>query len=170
MYIEKYWDEYIGGSDDSLNLVAFLEDQKKEEISLSEIFDKIGLNKLNWNFRQTVEYLGFTHSNGVETDFHFAIDVITDLAAILLECKVNKVVNLHELDEYDSPSRNIRIIVTPEEYNALDKVLSDFVQNPLEYDLSDMMGEDEIKDMAVEVNALRKELYELSKATEATII
>ena len=32
MYIEKYWDEYIGGSDDSLNLVAFLEDQKKEEI------------------------------------------------------------------------------------------------------------------------------------------
>ena len=170
MYIEKYWDEYIGGSDDSLNLVAFLEDQKKEEISLSEIFDKIGLNKLNWNFRQTVEYLGFTHSNGVEIDFYFAIDVITDLAAILLECKVNNVVNLHELDEYDSPSRNIRIIVTPEEYNALDKVLSDFVQNPLEYDLSDMMGEDEIKDMAVEVNALRKELYELSKATEATII
>ena len=170
MYIEKYWDEYIGGSDDSLNLVAFLEDQKKEEISLSEIFDKIGLNKLNWNFRQTIEYLGFTHSNGVEIDFYFAIDVITDLAAILLEWKVNKVVNLHELDEYDSPSRNIRIIVTPEEYNALDKVLSDFVQNPLEYDLSDMMGEDEIKDMAVEVNALRKELYELSKATEATII
>ena len=30
MYIEKYWDEYIGGSDDSLNLVAFLEAQKKE--------------------------------------------------------------------------------------------------------------------------------------------
>lgn len=170
MYIEKYWGEYIGGSDDSLNLVAFLEDQKKEEISLNEIFDKIGLNKLNWNFRQNVEYLGFTHSNGMEIDFYFAIDVITDLAAILLECKVNKVVNLHDLDEYDSPSRNIRIIVTPEEYNALDKVLSDFVQNPLKYDLSDMMGEDEIKDMAVEVNALRKELYELSKATEATII
>ena len=61
MYIEKYWGEYIGGSDDSLNLVAFLEDQKKAEISLNEIFDKIGLNKLNWNFRQTVEYLGFTH-------------------------------------------------------------------------------------------------------------
>lgn len=170
MYIEKYWGEYIGGSDDSLNLVAFLEDQKKEEIPLNEIFDKIGLNKLNWNFRQTVEYLGFTHSNGVETDFHFAIDVITDLAAILLECIASGGINLHDLDEYDTPSRYIRIIVTPEEYNALDKVLSDFVQNPLEYDLSDLIGEDEIKDMAVEVDALRKELYELSKATEATII
>ena len=162
MYIKKYWGEYIGGSDDSLSLVAFLEDQKKEEISLSEIFDKIGLDKLNWNFRQTVEYLGFTHSNGVETDFHFAIDVITDIAAILLECKVNKVVNLHDLDEYDSPSRNIRIIATTEELNAMDKALLDFSKNPLEYDLGEMIGEDDTKDMAKQVEALRKELYKIS--------
>ena len=162
MYIEKYWGEYIGGSDDSLNLVAFLEDQKKEEIALSEIFAKIGLNKLNWNFRQTVEYLGFTHSNGVETDFHFAIDVIIDIAAILLECKINKVVNLYDLDEYDAPSRNIRIIATTEELNAMDKALLDFTQNPLEYDLGEMIGEDDTKDMAKQVEALRKELYKIS--------
>ena len=79
MYIGKYWGNFIGGSDDSLNLVAFLEDQKKEEIPLSEIFAKIGLDKQNWDFHQTVEYLEFTHSNGVEIDFHFAIDVVTDL-------------------------------------------------------------------------------------------
>ena len=71
MYIKKYWGNFIGGSDDSLNLVAFLEDQKKEEIPLSEIFAKIGLDKQNWDFRQTVEYLEFTHSDGVEMDFHF---------------------------------------------------------------------------------------------------
>ena len=64
MYIKKYWGNFIGGSDDSLNLVAFLEDQKKEEIPLSEIFAKIGLDKQNWDFRQTVEYLEFTHSDG----------------------------------------------------------------------------------------------------------
>ena len=63
MYIKKYWGNFIGGSDDSLNLVAFLEDQKKEEIPLSEIFAKIGLDKQNWDFRQTVEYLEFTHSD-----------------------------------------------------------------------------------------------------------
>ena len=159
MYIEKYWGEYIGGSDDSLNLVAFLEDQKKEEISLNEIFDKIGLNKLNWNFRQTVEYLGFTHSNGVEMDFNFAIDVIVDIAAILLECKINKVVNLHDLDEYDVPSRNIRIIATTEELRFMNKALLDFAQNPLEYDLSEMIGEDDIKDMAAQVEEMRKELF-----------
>ena len=48
MYIKKYWGNFIGGSDDSLNLVAFLVDQKKEEIPLSEIFAKIGLDKQNW--------------------------------------------------------------------------------------------------------------------------
>lgn len=159
MYIEKYWGEYIGGSDDSLNLVAFLEDQKKEEISLNEIFDRIGLNKLNWNFRQTVEYLGFTHSDSVEMDFHFAIDVIVDIAAILLECKINKVINLHDLDEYDTPSRNICIIATTEELRSMDKALLDFTQNPLEYDLGEMIGEDDIKDMAAQVEEMRKELF-----------
>ena len=162
MYIDKYWGDFIGGSDDSLNLVAFLEDLKKEEIPLSEIFTKIGLDKQNWDFRQTVEYLEFTHSNGVEMDFHFAIDVVTDLAAILLECSVSGSVNLHDLDEYNTPSRRIRITATPEEHDAMNKALADFVHAPLEYDLSEMMGEDEITDMAYQVEMLRKELYEVS--------
>ena len=160
MYIKKYWGNFIGGSDDSLNLVAFLVDQKKEEIPLSEIFAKIGLDKQNWDFRQTVEYLEFTHSDGVEMDFHFAIDVVTDLAAILLECSVSGSVNLQDLDEYNTPSRRIRITATPEEHEAMNKVLADFVQDPLSYDISEMMGEDEITDMAYQVEMLRKELYE----------
>ena len=162
MYIKKYWGNFIGGSDDSLNLVAFLEDQKKEEIPLSEIFSKIGLDKQNWDFRQTVEYLEFTHSDGVEMDFHFAIDVVTDLAAILLECSVSGSVNLQDLDEYNTPVCRIRITATPEEHDAMNKSLADFAQNPLEYDISEMMGEDEITDMAYQVEMLRKELYEAS--------
>ena len=58
---KKYWGNFIGGSDDSLNLVAFLVDQKKEEIPLSESFAKIGLDKQNWDFHQTVEYLSLIH-------------------------------------------------------------------------------------------------------------
>ena len=162
MYIKKYWGNFIGGSDDSLNLVAFLEDQKKEEIPLSEIFSKIGLDKQNWDFRQTVEYLEFTHSDGVEMDFHFAIDVVTDLAAILLECSVSGSVNLQDLDEYNTPARRIRITVTPEEHDAMNKALADFVHAPLEYDISEMMDNEEIQEMAQDVEALRKELYEAS--------
>ena len=160
MYIKKYWGNFIGGSDDSLNLVEFLEDLKKEEIPLSEIFIKIGLDKQNWDFRQTVEYLEFTHSNGVEMDFHFAIDVVTDLAAILLECSISGSVNLQDLDEYNTPARRIRITATLEEHDAMNKALADFAQNPQEYDLSEMMDDEEIQEMARDVEALRKELYE----------
>ena len=160
MYIDKYWGNYIGGSDDSLNLVAFLVDQGKEEIPLNEIFSKIGLDRQNWDFHQTMEYLEFTHSDGVEMDFHFAIDVVTDLAAILLECSVSGSVNLHDLDEYNSPSRRIRITATVEEHNAMNKALTDFAQDPLSYDLHEMMGDEDIMEMARDVEALRKELYE----------
>ena len=109
-----------------------------------------------------MEYLEFTHSDGVEMDFHFAIDVVTDLAAILLECSVSGSVNLQDLDEYNTPARRVRITATPEEHDAMNKALADFVHAPLEYDLSEMMGEDEITDMAYQVEMLRKELYEAS--------
>ena len=160
MYIEKYWGNYIGGTDDSLNLVAFLEDQKKEEISLTEIFSKIGLDKQNWDFHQTTEYLEFTHSNGVEMDFHFAIDVITDLAAIMLECSVNGSVNLHDLDTYNTPSRYIRITATAQEHDAMNQALADFAKDPLSYDLRELVDDEDMLEMAEDVEALRKELYE----------
>lgn len=34
MYIEKYWGEYIGGSADSLSLLAFLEIRIKKRLLL----------------------------------------------------------------------------------------------------------------------------------------
>ncbi|MCM1236974.1 MAG: imm68 putative immunity domain-containing protein [Ruminococcus flavefaciens] len=38
MYIEKYWGNYIGGTDDSLTLLEYLSGKQKNEIALSEIF------------------------------------------------------------------------------------------------------------------------------------
>ena len=160
MYIDKYWGNYIGDTDDSLNLVAFLEDQRKEEIPLSEIFSKIGLDKQSWDFHQTVEYLEFTHSGGVEIDFHFAIDLVTDLAAILLECYVSGSVDLHDLDTYNTPHRRIRVTATAEEHDAMDKALTDFVQDPLSYDLHELVDDKDMKEMAKLVEELRRELYE----------
>ena len=120
------------------------------------MLDMTGLEEL-WLCEGTEE---FTHSDGVEMDFHFAIDVVTDLAAILLECSVSGSVNLQDLDEYNTPARRIRITATPEEHDAMNKALADFVHAPLEYDLSEMMDNEEIQEMARDVEALRKELYE----------
>ena len=55
MYIEKYWDTYIGGSDDSLTLLEYLAGKEKETISLQEIFADSGLNQMNGEFQQTEE-------------------------------------------------------------------------------------------------------------------
>ena len=163
MYITKYWGDFIGGSDDSLSLVEFLEGLNKEEITLKEIFTGIGLDRQNMDFRQTVKNLGFINSIGLEIDFHYAIDIVTDLAAILLECKNNGHVNIGELygNEYEQ-KRCIRVVATEKEYTAIKDALEEFVKNPKSYDLYEMIGDD-IIEMAEIVKELRKELlqYEL---------
>ena len=163
MYISKYWGDFIGGSDDSLSLVEFLDGLNKEEITLKEIFTGIWLDRQNIDFRQTVENLRFINSIGLEIDFHFAIDIVTDLAAILLECKNNGHVNIGELyGNEDEQNRCIRVVVTEEEYTAIKAALEDFVKDPKSYDLYEIIGDD-IIEMAEIVKELRKELlqYEL---------
>ena len=34
MYIEKYWGDYIGGTDDSLTLLEYLINKQKDELTL----------------------------------------------------------------------------------------------------------------------------------------
>ena len=123
------------------------------------IFSRIDLARQNWNFCQTVNNLAFTHSNGVEIDFHFAIDLISDIATILLEYLVNDGINLYDLEEYDIPSRYIHITARSEEFKALDTVQMDFADTPLAYDLSELTGEHEINEMAHKVEKVRKDLY-----------
>ena len=158
MYIAKYWGDFIGGSDDSLSLIEFLEGLNKEEITLKEICTGIGLDRQNMDFRQTVENLGFTNSIGLEIEFYFAIDIVTDLAAILLECRITGHLNLRELyNNEDTQNRCIQVIATEEEYTAIKDALEDFVKNPKSYDLYEMIGDD-IIEMAEIVKELRKEL------------
>ena len=158
MYISKYWGDFIGGSDDSLSLIEFLEGLNKEEITLKEIFTGIGLDRQNMDFRQTVKNLKFTNSIRLEIYFNYAIDIVTDLAAILLECEKNGHVNIGELygNEYEQ-KRCIRVVATEKEYTAIKDALEDFVKNPKSYDLYEMIGDD-IIEMAEIVKELRQEL------------
>lgn len=168
MYIKnKYWNHYIGDTDDSLTLVEYLAGKQKEEIALGEIFSDTGLCKLGDNFRQTQEPLTVILKNAEsdyeepEAEFYYAIDLITDLAAIMLECKVNGSVNLCELmgDDLETDVPEILITATSEENKLMNKVLKDFALNPLEYDLSEMCPEEDMLEMAQLCEELRKELY-----------
>ena len=158
MYIKKYWGNYIGGTDDSLTLLDYLTDKQKEELPLSEIFADTGLDKLNWDFRTSPD-LVYTDSEGFESDFYYAIDLITDLAALMLECSVNGSVSLGELRDNDN-EKKVRIIFTEEERKAMNKALTDFVKDPLAYDLHEMVPDEDMLEMAQDCENLRKELCE----------
>ena len=159
MYIEKYWGNYIGGTDDSLTLLDYLADKQKSEIPLSEIFADTGLYKQNWDFRKTIEWLEYTDRNEMKHEFYYAIDLVTDLAAILLECAVNGSVSLGELMDNDN-TNTVRITFTEEEKSAMNKALSDFFQNPLAYDLHEMVPDEDMIALAQDCENLRKELCE----------
>lgn len=161
MYIAgKFWNNLIGDTDDSLTLVEFLNDQNKEEITLAEIFSKLGIDRQNSSYTKTVEGLGYTHSSGVRKGFHFVINVIIDLAALLLECKVRGGVNLRELDPATAPSRIIRITTTIMDHAAMHKALTDFVADPLSYDIHELVPENDMRELANLTERLRKELYD----------
>lgn len=158
MHIEKYWGNYIGGTDDSLTLLDYLVDKQKNEISLSEIFADTGLDRLNWDFRESPG-LGFTDRDGFEHDLYYAIDVVTDLAALMLECMVNGSVSLGELLD-DENENTVRITFSDKEKAAMNKVLADFVSDPLAYDLHEMVPEEDMLEMARDCEELRRELCE----------
>ena len=158
MYIEKYWGNYIGGTDDSLTLLDYFVDKQKREISLSEIFADTGLDKLSWDFRESPG-LGFKDRDGFEHDFYYAIDVVTDLAALMLECQVNGSVSLGELLD-DDREDTVRITFTDREKAAMNRALADFAGDPLAYDLLEMVPDEDMQAMARDCEALRRELCE----------
>ena len=157
MYIEKYWGNYIGGTDDSLTLLDYFVDKRKNEISLSEIFADTSLDRLNWDFRESPE-LGFTDRDGFEHDFYYAIDLVTDLAALMLECMVNGSFSLGELMEDDENELTVRITFTDREKAAMNRALADFAGDPLAYDLHEMVPDEDMQEMARDCETLRQEL------------
>ena len=83
MSIEKYWGDYLGGTDDSLTLLDYLLDKQKSTLSLEEIFQDTGLKHLKGNFC-TSPKLHYTNTKGLTYDFYYAIDLIGDLALLML--------------------------------------------------------------------------------------
>ncbi|MBR1693524.1 MAG: hypothetical protein IJ711_12240 [Lachnospiraceae bacterium] len=168
MYIEgRFWNNYIGDTDDSLTLVEYLADKHKTELSMEEIFSDLGFDKRNGNFRYsespiTVELKNINSEydeNFVE--FYYAIDLVVDLAAILLECKHNGNVDLRELfgDDLETPEPIICITSTQKEDEIINNTLMEFISAPLEFDLSEMCPEEDMFEMAEVCENLRKELY-----------
>jgi len=165
MYIEgRYWNNYIGDTEDSLLLVDYLAEKQKKEITAEEIFTDFHVDRLHGDFKSSFfddpSALVYTDPEGLEWAIDIAICLITDLAALLLECKVNGYIDLNEVATVTKAATPVRITATPEEHDLINRTLKDFVSNPLSYDLSNMCSEEEMQETAEICEALRKELYE----------
>lgn len=157
MYRVAYLENY---SDDTLLLVEYLVQKQTEEISLAEIFSDIGLDELNGDFKDTDVALEVTLSEDFDVEFHYAIDLVIYLAALLLECQQSGSMDLADLaDELEGP-RLLRITATPEEHEMLNRALQAFVGASADYDISEMMSEEELAEMAAAAEEIRQALYE----------
>ncbi|MBR4759943.1 MAG: hypothetical protein IK078_07340 [Lachnospiraceae bacterium] len=163
MYItEKYWGEMIGGSDDSLTLGEYFADKGKNELTLKEIFEDFGIDDPDFDFKQGEEPVTVAFKSGLEPEIYYAIDVIMDLAAILLECRMNGSADLSELYNIDLDMKDPVISVTSStaEEDIMKNVLSDLVADPMGYSLSEMCDEEEMQQLADLCEGLVKELFE----------
>lgn len=78
---------------------------------------------------------------------------------MILECKINGSINLYELDsDLETEFPNTCIVATPDEMKKMNMVLTDFVSNPLAYDLVEMCTEEDMQELAIVCEGLRKEL------------
>ena len=149
---------------DLMYWASFLMYKRQEKISLVEIFADLGLDKLNGNFRQNDEpitvKLRDNENDGYDVEFYYPIDIITDLAAILLECKKSGSVDINELLGDDLKPVIICLTSTEKEENIIKTVLEDFYTHPLEYNLSEMCPEEDMLEMAEICKDLAKELFE----------
>lgn len=161
--MEKYWNRYIGDSDDSMSLIEYLADKNSKKIKMKDVFTELRFDKTDFDFRNPKEPITVSLKGGLEIDFNYAIQVMCDLAAILLECKKNGSVDLQELigGMLEKDKVSISLSSTEAEEKVLLEVLADFCKSPMEYNLSKMCENEEMEEMASVCNNLRNELIKL---------
>ena len=157
MSIEKYWGDYLGGTDDSLTLLDYLLDKQKSTlITLEEIFQDTGLKHLKGNFC-TSPKLHYTNTKGITYDFYYAIDLIGDLALLMLESACKGTIALGELMATQTKDTLFLTFTESERLMMID-ALAHFAERPTLYDIHEMLSDEELQEMAEVYESIRQEL------------
>ncbi len=161
MYIEKWWGNYMGGSDDSLTLLDYLEEKGKDTYTLSEI-----LSDFNIHFTDVETFRGtprvyYVDSMRVECDIIYVISIMQDLSLFVLESYKIGEVSLSALKGYGN-GKSFKVTCDINELKLLVSVLTDFANNPLRYELSDMVPDEDMLEIADECREIVEELTNLT--------
>lgn len=166
MSIKKYWGDYLGGTDDSLTLLDYLLDKRKSTLTLEEIFQDTGLKHLKGNFC-TSSKLHYTDTKGITYDFYYAIDLIGDLALLMLESMRKGTIALGELMDTQTKD-TLCLTFTESERLMMIDALAHFAEHPALYDIHEVLTGEELQEMAEVYESIRQELCQYSAPDNTT--
>ena len=164
VYIERWWGEYIGGTDDTYSLMDYLTERgfqqdRPVEIELTTIMQDFRLTMARGieDIRQTIDVY-YTFEEGFHADIGCAVNLLMDVTAILVECQKNGQVCLMELVGTNQKEAVIIVKAGQEALLLLKNRMEDFIQHPLKYDLADFCPEDEMHTIAEQCKEMITEL------------
>ncbi|WP_256757657.1 imm68 putative immunity domain-containing protein [Cohnella sp. WQ 127256] len=161
MYISKWWGDLIGGSDDSLALIDYLEQLDLTHVTLYQILMDLGFDVLlSEGDLKNGGQIGFDRrsaSGMFRVEIDIACSALIDLAAIVLECRKSGYVDLHDLDKSRNPCK-LYIDASEEKRNLLRDELNKFTCNPLSYDLAKLVPADDMRELAEKAKMIADEL------------
>ncbi|WP_341277768.1 imm68 putative immunity domain-containing protein [Paenibacillus sp. FSL H8-0537] len=161
MYISKWWGDLIGGSDDSLALIDYLEQLDLTEVTLNQILKDLGFDiLLSKGDLKNGGNIGFDRrsaSGMFRVELDIACGALIDLSAIVLESLKSGYVDLHDLDEARQPCK-LSIDASEQEINLIRDELNKFSGNPLSYDLAELVPADDMRELAEKAKMIADEL------------
>ena len=163
MYIDQWWGETIGSSEDSQELLQYFQQGHAAEYPLSRIFSDFNLyEQIQWGDLHQTDEIFFTDDEGERHEIIYGICLIADLAAITLESLYSGSVSVAELSDHclNNPPR---FLIQPEtdEMDCMLEILSDFAKNPQSFDLAEDYPEDDLEDFAVHCGQIADELQNM---------
>lgn len=151
-------------SDDTLLLFDYFKEQNETDYSLKKILtdlhliDKLAKNEISEG-ADVFYYSTLPNGKVLTSDFDIAIDVVIDLSVILLHSFKKEVINLSDFMQCDEKNSNAFSIKKEEaELNLLLAELKDFIENPSQYNLAEMMDENDLMILAADCNKVYNEI------------
>ena len=153
MHIDKWW-KNVGGSDESLLLLDYFKANKQETYALKKVledlhlFESLGTNSLA-GAEAYCYFDSIVNGRKVCCEFHFAIDAVINLCAILCESLYSGKVSINDLWENlfgrKSTEEDLIFELLAEESDVrlLANEIKLLIENPQSYEITDMMLEDE---------------------------
>lgn len=156
MYIDKWWNDFIGGTDDSLTLLDYIRETKEAEYPVGALLKDFRIESGELEFYRGSPGVYYTSEDG-EHDIDYVIDLIQDLSVLVLESYKSGSIKLSDLTENEE-DKVFKMICGKGELDLLTEILKDFAKAPSTYEIAEMVDETDLLELARQCGEIAEEL------------